>query len=65
MVGSGPAGGPGENGGIPDAPTDGTIYGRQNGQWEEVQEPLTFTSPLVKDNSNDVAFVWASMKQLP
>ncbi len=62
---AGPAGGPGENGGIPDAPTDGATYGRQNGQWEEVQEPLTFTAPLVKDNSNDVAFVWSSMNSLP
>ncbi len=50
---------------ISDAPIDGVIYGRQNGQWEEVEAPLTFTIPLVKDNSNDVAFVWSSMNQLP
>ena len=65
---TGPQGPPGEQGpegGLSDAPDDGTLYGRQNEQWVEAQEPLTFTAPLQKDNSNDVAFVWSSMNSLP
>ena len=64
----GEAGEPGEDGapgadGITDAPTDGKLYGRQDGAWEEVQSELTFDAPLVQTN-NKVQFVWSSLPSL-
>ena len=51
----GPPGEPGEDSdGISDAPEDGDIYGRQDGEWVKIPE-LTFNSPLTED-SNEVSF---------
>lgn len=44
--GWGPAGGGGGSG-IPDAPSDGTLYGRKDGSWEAV--PTSIPPPVVTD----------------
>jgi len=51
----GPEGQPGQNGGtFPDAPADGTLYGRKDNDWEEVatvaQATYTFVAPLKEVN---------------
>jgi len=61
----GPPGTPGAAGGIPEAPDDGTLYGRQNEQWVEAQEVFTADSPLQMSNANELQFVWSSMNPLP
>lgn len=73
---SGPEGKPGQegqpgqdgqdgSGGIGEAPEDGKLYGRQNATWEEIEDTLSFTAPLVKDVTNNVSFTWSSMSTLP
>ncbi len=51
----GPPGDPGQDGGnFPDAPADGTLYGRKDNDWEEVatvaQATYTFVAPLKEVN---------------
>ena len=51
----GPEGQPGQDGGsFPDAPADGTLYGRKDNDWEEVatvaQATYTFVAPLKEVN---------------
>ena len=51
------------NGAIQDAPTDGKVYGRQNGIWVDINFPFTQTfinsilsddsgNPILDDNNN-------------
>ena len=56
-----------QTGGIPDAPSDGEQYARQDGAWsvvETVSDELTFNAPLQR-TGDDVSFVWNSMNVLP